>query len=112
MLIFEVNGANVDVSCGAHVQSASKSIDFIGIGGGGGGIAETEASKADEDLGIGINPGVVKYVTRADKVRIFSDMTRRYEADIVNITFKADVPGEIKGSIRTETFDGRWTVVG
>jgi hypothetical protein len=112
LLIFKVDGAKVDVSCCANVQAASKSIDFIGIGGGGEGTSEIEASKSGEGFGIGINAAMVKHITWADKVGVFSDVTRSDEADIVDITFDADVPGEIKGSIHAETFDGSRTVVG
>ena len=95
-LVFNVNGADVDVFPEMEVQPAAEGIDFVGVGSV---VLRLKAAEAALEFEIGIVVMVVKDVARPEKVRVFSGSR---EAELVDVALDAQVPAEIKGSIDGE----------
>jgi hypothetical protein len=100
LLVFDINGANVDVFRGSNVQTASRSVNLVGIGGTRC-VYECVAETAEsyEDLSVRIKVLVMKDVARSDEVGVFFCVIGCMEAGVVNGAFDAEVPGEIEGSV-------------
>ena len=113
LLVFEVDGANIDAFRGANIQTASRSVDLVGVCGIRCVLKRVaEPAEPDQNLSIRIKALVMKDVTRSDEIGVFFDVIRGNKASVVNAALDAEMPGEIVGPVDAHAADFVGAVVG